>query len=96
MHELWYAHKQLTERSAVEGDTSIQGLLKRMFERMDPVLLSGTDSVGKDGSPLESCWEAEAYRVCVAATPLETVVSTQAGQVSPHQAIKFTNMSTHV
>lgn len=56
-------------------------LLKTALERMQPTVLRHLMHASKRGGLLQAVFDHEMYRVLDAATPRDTVVCVQAGQV---------------
>lgn len=64
--------------------TRLDDLLLRVLDQLDPIVLTNTLGVGKNGRPLERSWQMAFYQACMAVLPSGVVVSPDVGKVSQY------------
>ena len=64
--------------------TSLDDLVLRVLDHLDPNVLNNTLGVGTNGLPLERSWQMAFYQACMAVLPPGDVVSPDVGQASQY------------
>lgn len=68
--------------TGTETVTSLDDLLLRVLDRLDPNVLNNTLGVGTNGLPLERSWQMAFYQECMAVLSPGDVVSPDVGKAS--------------
>ena len=85
LHRASFLHRHYSGTCATSAEWTIDELITRAVERMDPAILQKTESLGSGDRRLERCWQMELYRVILDCLPRGRVVSPDVGRVcAPH------------
>ena len=81
LHRASFLHRHYSGTCATSAEWTIDELITRAVERMDPAILQKTESLGSGDRRLERCWQMELYRVILDCLPRGRVVSPDVGRV---------------
>ena len=85
LHRASFLHRHYSGTCTTSAEWTIDELITRAVERMDPAILRKTESLGSGDRRLERCWQMELYRVILDCLPRGRVVSPDVGRVcAPH------------
>ncbi|EIE18315.1 hypothetical protein COCSUDRAFT_68290 [Coccomyxa subellipsoidea C-169] len=80
LHRASFMHRHYSGTCTTSGQWTMVEWITRAVERMDPVILRKTESLGSDDKRLERCWQMELYRVILDVLPPGRVVSPDVGR----------------
>ena len=85
LHRASFLHRHYSGKCIKSVEWTVDELITRAVERMDPEILHKTESLGSSDRRLERCWQMELYRVILDCLPHGRVVSPDVGRVcAPH------------
>ena len=85
LHRASFLHRHYCGTCTTSAEWTVDELITRIVERMDPEILREIESLGSSDRRLERCWQMELYRVILDCLPHGRVVSPDVGRVcAPH------------